>query len=321
MTKQIDEQDFKVADIPREVKARLQTAADADAEMSRKARSELKKIDALEIALPKEQALLEPMKKDCRELQVTIRARDSKAASENEAELLEAVKSGKIGVVQFHEQMTEHKRKTKTEAETVDNEIAESMATVRAKAFQVLQMENELWEAKANYYYLLGHPTDQALGEIGKMVKELSFRSQMIHGHYMTAQTEQTKFRERLDRAKGKALVPGWNADNLTIDEVRALVFLPEIPEKYLPSLASVILEIEANEKKLLEANTTPGGKQRYLGQEGRYYMACSFQFGLTRPWTWICRNENQKIQMSEVSQNAGITMSDIKTKGKIEGA
>lgn len=313
MTKNIFNQNDehpRISEIHREVKSRLETAADADATMSKKAKLTERKIEALEIELPKEQGIFERMRKDCRELQEKIRAEKMKAANETEAQLRADVQSGKIGVVQFHEAMAEHQRKTKAETEGIDHEITEAIEAVRAKALEILKMENDLWTAKAEYYYCLGYPQDVSLKELSKMIQEMSFRSQAIQSHYMGARAEQEKFKDRLDRAKGQALVAGWNRDGLSLADVQALIFLPEIPKKYLESLAVIIREIEANEQKRIAGFQDPG----------QYYLSVSYMQGMTKPWTWLCRNDSSPaLTMNKPKAASGLTMANIPTKDKLE--
>lgn len=305
-----DGENPRISEIQREVKSRLETAADADAEMSRKAKVTERKIDALEIELPKEQGILERMKRDCRELQEKIRAEKMKAADEAEAQLRADVQSGKIGVVQFHEAMAEHQRKTKAEIENSDSEIVEVLMATRAKGLTVLEMADALAEHKMNFYHYLGYPTETALTEIGKMVQEMSHRSQAIAGHYQNAMAEHEQAKFAVERAKGKALIAGCSKDNLSLDEIKNLPFDPQIPKKYLPSLAVITLEIEQNEKKRTAA----------FQDAGQYYLAVSYMMGLTQPWTWLCRNDaSPALAMNRQKMAAGLTMSGIEAKSKLE--
>jgi hypothetical protein len=306
MEKQI-EANPRLADVQREVKQRLQVAVEADAEMHSKAIACGKKISDLEAKLPGEQALLDRMKTDCLKLQGENRARKQAAAVAVEKQLHDDVMAGKIGVVEYHEKMTAHMAKVKSEADQIDREIELAIFAVREKALSVLRMEMELWQLRTDFYYLSSYPSEVGLGELKKLIQEMSYRSQALSGKYRAANVELERVKEKSDRAQGRCLASGWVEDNLTIEQIRVLPLLPEIPEKYLPSLSAITLEIEANEKARLEAGQQPG----------LYFIRVSYLFGASQPWEWLCRNANSAIiQMNKTNSTTGIvTMSDLPKK------
>jgi len=301
------EQIPRVMDIERELKARMRAAEDADAESRRKAAACSRKANEIESKLPGEKALLEKMKADWLKLKAKSAARKKAEDTEIEKGLHDEVIAGEIGVVEYHEKFIEHRAKVKTEAEAADSEIMSAEKAIREKAMSVYRLEMELWEAKANAAYLYAYPSEIGLEEMKKMIQELSHRTQVLATQYRAASVELERVKEKIDRAYGRFLSAGWNMDNLSLEQIRTLPLLPEIPEKYLPSLAVMIREIEAEDMKRQETGQQPG----------IYYVSCSFLFGLSNPWQWLCRNPNSPfIQMSKTVDAPGaagvVSMSNL---------
>lgn len=304
------EQIPRVVDIERELKARMRAAEDADAESRRKGAAYSRKANEIESKLPGEKALLERMKADWLKLKAESAAKKKAEDTEIEKRLHDKVIAGEIGVVEYHETIIDHRAKVKNEAEATDAEIMSAEKAIREKAMSVYRLEMELWDAKANCAYMSAYPSEMGLEEMKKMIQEMSYRSQVLATQYRAASIELERVKEKIDRAYGRFLSAGWNMDNLSLEQLKTLPLLPEIPEKYLPTLAAMIREVEAEEMKRLEAGQQPG----------IYYMSCSYLFGLSNPWQWLCRNSNSpNIQMSrsvDASGAAGVVnMSNLPKK------
>ncbi len=301
------EQIPRVVDIERELKARMRAAEDADAESRRKASAFSRKASEIEAKLPGEKALLERMTADWLKLKAESAGRTRTEDAEVEKRLHDKVMAGEIGVVEYHEKIIDLREKIKNKTEAMDSEIMSAEKAIREKAMSVYRLEMELWEAKANAAYLFAYPSEIGLEEMKKMIQEMSYRSQTLAAQYRAANVELEQVKEKIDRAYGRFLSVGWNRDNLTIEQIKALALLPEIPEKYLPSLAAMTREIEAEEVRRLGVGQQPG----------MYYVSCSYLFGLSNPWQWLCRNSNSPIiQMSKTIDASGaagvVSMSNL---------
>lgn len=291
--KQQGEQGPRLADIRKEVVARMKEHEDSDAEATRKAAERKKRAGELEAKLAGERALLERMKKECLTLMLSSREQKQAEVTADNEKLRADVQAGKIGVMEYHERMTAQRKREQGELAKVGREVELAISAVREKHLAVLQLEKEYWEAYADYYYLSAYPSEAGLGELKKMIQEMSAKTQSLAYHYRNANAELEKVKDKLNRAKGMAMTAGWAQDGLTMEQIRALPLLPEIEEQYLPSLFSFIREIETHESKRREAGQA----------EGIYYIRLSYMAGKSQPWDFICRNSNSPIiQMGKVT-------------------
>ncbi|MFH2108153.1 MAG: hypothetical protein ABII93_05730 [Chrysiogenia bacterium] len=308
--KQQGEQGPRLADIRKEVLAKMKEHEDADAEATKKAAERKKRVGELEAKLTGERALLERMKKDCLTLMFSSREQKQAKVAADSEQLRAEVQAGKIGVMEYHEKVTAQRKREQGELTKVDREIELAISAVREKQHTVLQLEKEYWENFADFYYLSAYPSEAGLGELKKVIQEMSSRSQSLAYHYRNANAELEKIKDKLNRSKGMALTAGWSMDEMNIEQVRALPLFPEIPDDYLPSLFSLIQELEAYEAKRREAGQA----------EGIYYVRLSYMSGKSQPWDYLCRNSGSPIiQMSNtieaVSSPGIVSMSGLPIK------
>ena len=281
--------DFKLS---KEMKKRLDEIDKSAGDMDKKSKAAALIVDEIEAKLPGKKAIYAAQVKECLDLQEKIKARELAAASAEEMKLHDQLKAGEIGVVEFHEKMGEHSRAAMAGAAGLNKEIEKSISTIRELGLEIYQMEQAAAVERSNYFYFKNYPAESGVQEFKKMLSEMSFKSQSLANELYMAQAQAAQWRDKVDRARGQALASGWNQDELTLPQIKALLFLPEIPAEYLESLAATIIEIESNEKRRAAINQ----------DAGIYYIALSFAQGKTAPWSWLCRNENsaQIIRMSK---------------------
>lgn len=304
------EQGPRLADIRKEVLARMKEHEDADAETAKKAAERKKRFVELEAKLSRERALLARMEADCLSLMLSDREKKQTSIETAREQRRADVHAGKISIRDFHDEMAAFQKREQDELEKVSKELVIAIKAVREKGRAVIQLEKEYWETQADYYYLSSYPSEAGLGELKKMIQEMSARTQSLAYHYRNANTELDKVKDRLNRAQGNALTAGWAEDELRIEQVRALPLRPEIGDEYLPSLYALIREIEAYEAKRIETGQ----------QGGSYFIRCSYFTGKERPWEWLCRNSDSPIIQMSKTKNASeslgvIAMSNLKPR------
>ncbi len=308
MSKVEIEQTPRLRDVADEVKDRLRALEEQDSEARRRARSADRRATECEAKLPGMKRELEKLTAEVLELQSSIRAKREAEAAELLAKPRADLKEGKVGVGAFYDQMGEAKEKASALVGAVDERLNEAIAAIREKGLAILRLEHELWANRADFYYLSGHPSELAVNEIERTVRELSLTKQSFAGRFMGAQGELQKSRDRLDRAMGRAFVAGWAADNLTLEAIRRIPLDPTIPSRYLPTFAGLLAEVEANEKRREEAKQGPG----------LYFITLTYRSDVSEPWSWIDRKSGSPVQMAKVAPpGAVLTMSDLpKRKG-----
>jgi len=222
-------------------------------EQREKSNATIQEEKELKRKLKTSQSIVEKMQKEFRDLEAKIESERRKAIEKNtlrESDVLE----GRTSLREFTAKgMTEKTISEQAIKETTE-ELEDSLKAIRSKNLEILELENQLLRIRVKIRFALLEPgklLQKSLRELLEFSQhEMSIFIEEIHN----SKTQLLQSESKLTLAsKGQSLTPGFSWIRLNLEQAKAIIFDPCLPESLASKLKMELLKFKDGE--LLNVN------------------------------------------------------------------